>query len=294
MDTAVGNQRVIRLTTVSERVQAPVESTPFHKYVLGDGTLWTEFYRSDAGYLLRFPDLADFEVSADGTEVIAHPAQGTNSATVEHLYLNQIAPLALSRQGQPAFHASVVTLCGGAVAFLGKSGMGKSTLAASFAFAGAAFLTDDSLVIEERDGGCFALSSHPSLRLWQDSVDALIGSEVVDSTQVSYSSKARLLAGQTLTHSKDPVSVHAAFVLGEEEPEDIAIERLSGNERHMSWVMNSFLLDIEDRELLAEHFDWTHRISGKVPTFSLGYARKYSVLPQVRETVIDHVRSLTN
>ena len=126
---------MIRLTTVSERMQASIESTPFHNYVLGDGTVWTEFYRSDAGYLLRFPDLADFEVSADGTEVIAHPAKGTDSATVEHLYLNQIAPLALSRQGQPAFHASVVTVSGRAVAFLGKSGMGKSTLVASTFYA---------------------------------------------------------------------------------------------------------------------------------------------------------------
>ena len=62
-------------------------------------------------------------------------------------------PLALSRQGIPAFHASVVTVPGGAVAFLGKTGAGKSTLAASFALGNSAFLTDDGLLVEETAEG---------------------------------------------------------------------------------------------------------------------------------------------
>ena len=132
---------------------------PFHQYLFDDGTVWTEFYRADGRYLLRFPGLADFEISEDGTEVFAYPVRDVDEATVEHLYINQVVPLALSRQGKPAFHASVVTVPGGSIAFLGKTGMGKSTLAASFALHDSAFLTDDALIIEESAGQCLAQRS---------------------------------------------------------------------------------------------------------------------------------------
>ncbi len=135
------------------------------------------------------------------------------TVTVEHLYINQLVPLALSRQGRPAFHASVVTVPGGAVAFLGKTGMGKSTLAASFALGDAAFLTDDALLIEETDDGCRALPSHASLRLWEDSVDALIDDDKPQADPISYSNKARLLAGDALTYSDEPQPLLAAYVL---------------------------------------------------------------------------------
>ena len=41
---------------------------------LPDGTRWTEFYRTQTGYLLRFPELADFQVSADGLHASCCPA----------------------------------------------------------------------------------------------------------------------------------------------------------------------------------------------------------------------------
>ena len=72
--------------------------------------------------LLRFPGLADFAVSADGKDVVAYPAEDCDEVTIEHLYVNQLVPLALSRQGQPTFHASAVTVPGGAVAFLARTG----------------------------------------------------------------------------------------------------------------------------------------------------------------------------
>ena len=60
----------------------------------------------------------------------------------------------------------------------------------------------------------------------------------------------------------------------------------------MAWIENSFLLDIEDKELLAQHFDWTHRIAEQVPTFSLDYPRDYGMLPEVRRAVREHAATL--
>ena len=279
---------MIRYSTMAARPQSKLATTPFHYYTFDDDTVWTEFHRSGDGYLLRFPDLADFEVSADGKEVVAWPAREDDDATVEHLYINQMVPLALSRQGRPTFHASVVTVPGGVVAFLGQSGMGKSTLAASFALNGSSFLSDDALLVEETDRGCEVQPSHPSIRLWEDSVDQLLDASSSTSIPISYSTKARLLAGDALTYNSEPQQLLAAYVLESNDAAKVAIHTLSGLDRHMAWVNNSFLLDIEDPDLLKQHFDWTHRISSAVPTFALDYARDYGILPDVRNAVQQH------
>jgi hypothetical protein len=285
---------MIRYETRPTRMQDALDAEPFHRYTFDDGTVWTEFYRSGEAYLLRFPELADFEVSADGTEVIAHPVAGTDKATVEHLYINQLVPLALSRQGQPAYHASVVTVPGGAVAFLGKTGMGKSTLAASFALSEAAFLTDDALLIEESDGGCRAMPSHASLRLWDDSVGALVDERIAKASAISYSSKARLLAGEALAYCEEPQTLLAAYVLERQGAKDVTICELTGLDRYMAWLGNSFLLDIEDHALLSQHFEWTHRISGAVPTFALDYPRDYGIQQDVQNAIRHHVANPGN
>ena len=279
---------MIRYSTMAARQQSKLPTTPFHCYTVDDDTVWTEFHRSDGGYLLRFPDLADFEVSADGKEVVAWPANEDDEATVEHLYINQMVPLALSRQGRPTFHASVVTVTGGAIAFLGQSGIGKSTLAASFALNGASFLSDDALLVEETNRGCVVQPSHPSIRLWEDSVDQLVDASSPTSIPVSYSTKARLLAGDALAYSAEPQRLLAAYVLESNDAAKIAIRTLAGLDRHMAWVHNSFLLDVEDAELLKQHFDWTHRISSAIPTFALDYPRDYGILPEVRNAVRQH------
>lgn len=285
---------MIQYKVMPARPQRDLETTPFHEYVLDDDTVWTEFYRAGDNYLLRFPGLADFDVSADGSEVTAHPAEGedgADEATLEHLYVNQLVPLAMSRQGRPAFHASVVSVPGGVVAFLGQSGAGKSTLAASFALHGSTFLTDDALIIEESDGRHTALPSHASLRLWEDSVEALVSPEIQKAGPISYSTKARLLAGDALNYGSEALPLLAAYVLGSQDSDDVVIEPVNGLDRYMGWLNNSFLLDIEDNELLSQHFEWTHRISGAIPTFTLDYPRDYGKLPQVRNAVVNHVKN---
>ncbi len=280
---------MIEYRVASAQPQEPIGGEPFHRYVFDDGTVWTKFFRTETGYLLRFPNLADFDVSADGTEVVAHPALDTDRGTIEHLYINQLVPLAMSRQGRPAYHASVVTVAGGAVAFLGNTGAGKSTLAASFALRDSAFLTDDALLIEEADVGCTVMPSHPSLRLWDDSVEALVDANSPQADPISYSTKTRLLAGDALSYSEASQPLRAAFVLSGEDAPAIRVSALSGLDRYMAWIGNSFLLDIEDPELLARHFEWTHRISGTVPTFSLDYPRDYGILPDVHDAIRQQV-----
>lgn len=268
------------------REQAVLDGTPFQVWTQPEQTVWTLFYRQSTAYLLRFPDFADFSVSLDGQEVDCWPCPLTPPDTVSHLYLNQVLPLALSRQGRLVLHGSAVTLNGYSMAFLGRSGKGKSTLAAAFAGAGARFLTDDGLRIEWAGDGLIVLPSHPSIRLWSDSREALIHDPPQVAPPVSYTSKQRFLAGIDLPFCDQPRPLRRLFLLGDRTPTEISIRPCSASEALMGMVSNSFLLDIAEKEMLARHFDELVAITHLHIHFHLDYPRRYEDLPRVRDAIM--------
>ena len=66
-------------------------------------------------------------------------------------------------------HASGVVVDGGAVVILGRSGVGKSTLAARMALAGGRFLSDDTIYAVERSGEVAGMGD--TCRLRDDNLD---------------------------------------------------------------------------------------------------------------------------
>ena len=275
------------------REQAPLEYLPFCEWVLANGTLWTGFYRQGEAYLLRFPGLADFSISSDGRSVSAWPVAGVSSQTVEHLYLNQALPLALSRQFELVLHASAVEIEDSFVAFLGISGRGKSTLAASFATNGHRFLTDDGLQLRAAAGGYLALPGHPSIRLWDDSRLALIPESTPAAPAVDYTPKSRLLAGDDATFCDTSRVLRCMYFLGDGNTDTVSIEPVSGRDAMIELVRHSFLLDVEEREMLTHHFGQLVEMVKMPVFFILDYPRYYEELPKVCEAVIRHAAGLS-
>jgi hypothetical protein len=273
--------------------QAPTGAAPFHQWVFSDGTVWTLFFRSPNGYLLRFPNLADFTVSTDGSKVAAYPVAGVSKQTIEHLYLNQVLPLALSRQFKLVLHASAVEIGNFAVAFLGASGQGKSTLAASFSTSGCRFLTDDGLQLEKGPQGYLIQPSHPSIRLWDDSREALIPETAQAAPAVDYTPKSRLLAGDQVAYCDASRPLRCMYFLGEGDTETVSIEAVGGRNAMIELVRHTFLLDIEEREMLLHHFGQLTELARLPMFFRLDYPRQYEMLPQVRDAVIRHSTALT-
>jgi hypothetical protein len=221
------------------------------------------------------------------------PAPHISQATTEHLYLNQILPLALSKLGKLVFHASAVELAGGAIAFLAASGRGKSTLAASFAANGHRFLTDDCLVLEKEERQYLVRPSHPSVRLWEDSEERLFSGKATTAPPLDYTSKARVLAGPRTPHCDQPRRLISAYFLGDNCcAEDIALERLTGAETLIEWAKNSFLLDVDDKSLVGAHFGRIALLANNVPCYRLDYPRRYEELSRVVDALYSHAITL--
>lgn len=273
--------------SVQPRPQPVIDSTPYHEWLLPNDVVWTRFYRTEAGYLVRFPALADFEISSDALAVTCHPAPDVAEDTWRNLFLNQVWPLVQSQRGALVFHGSAVEVDGFATAFLAVSGGGKSTLAASFATAGYRFLTDDGLVLEPAQDGYLALPSHPSIRLWGDSREALLGAESGTEPAVPHTSKTRLMAGSAMTFCDEARPLRGAYFLGDGACTDLRIQRIDPSEALVEWCRNSFLLDPLERPMLASHFDRLAALANRLPCYRLDYPRRFEELAAVRQAIVD-------
>lgn len=256
---------------------------------------WASFYRTPAGIKIRFRGLADFVVSPDGRLVRCIPVPGLSQAALEHLYRNQVYPLALSKLGKLVVHGSAVEHGTGAIAFLGESGRGKSTLAAAFALRGQPFLTDDALVIERADNNEFlAHPSPPSLRLWADSRDFLLKNDFQLAPSVEYTSKDRLLADARLEHCLEPRTLNAVYFLGDGSAAEVTVRPINPAQAMMKWVNYSFLLDVMDPTLIKSNFEKVADLANNLACFELDYPRKFDTIDQVVAAIEAHAASLKN
>jgi hypothetical protein len=281
---------MVDFAIAAPRTQVALARSPFHAWILPDGTRSTEFYRIDSGYVLRFPGLADFEISADGLAVRCRPTPETSDATSQHLFINQVLPLVLGRLGKMVVHASAVVSDGAALAFVAESSRGKSTLAASFATTGSPLLTDESVVLDERESGYWVAPGHPSVRLWDDSEQALIAAGAEAAPALPFTSKRRLLAAHELRFSDRSVPLRRVYFLGDGSADRVTIERMDATDVLIELVKASFLLNMDDKLRLASHFDEVARLARRPIHYRLDFPRRFELLARVRHAVLEHAQ----
>jgi hypothetical protein len=117
-------------------------------------------------------EVGDFLVQY-GRHIIVEPLPDVDEALLRHYLLNRIMAILLRQRGILVLHASAVAVQNRAIAFVGASGRGKSTIAAAFVAQGYAALTDDYTAIAMQDGGCAVLPGVPLLRLSHASATVL-------------------------------------------------------------------------------------------------------------------------
>ncbi len=142
---------------------------------LHDGRLFNSLNWAAPGrLLLRMPQVATSLIE-DGTSITVALAPNVDDKSLA-LFIGA-SPIAgiLHQRRRICLHASAVATPKGAVAFLGCSGFGKSTLAAALAARGYPLVTDDVAAIEHLDApDLWAVHPGPGhLKLWPDSLAAL-------------------------------------------------------------------------------------------------------------------------
>lgn len=270
----------------------PASGPWFHHWRLPNGTIWLSCAKQGPSYWLHFPALADFLVSASGKEIRCFPDTETPMETIRHLFLDQVVPRVLSQQGRLVLHASAVAAPEGAIAFLGESGQGKSTLCASFCESGYPLLADDCLLTTEVRGRFFGVPSYPGLRLWPDVAAALLGQEAPDLAPVAhYTEKKRLgPSSGPLPFCTESVPLARLYLLASSDeatlPPSITLVPLSRREAFLELVRHTYRLDITDREHLRKDFERLSRLTAAPLFRRLTIPRDLALLPAVRAAIL--------
>jgi hypothetical protein len=111
----------------------------------------THYYAAtavDDGFRLRFFGSCDVELDPGLTRATVHPAPGLDPDLLSVLVSGTLLAFVLAMRGKPVLHASAVEVDGAALAFVGASGMGKSTMATLLCADGARLVTDDVLLLD--------------------------------------------------------------------------------------------------------------------------------------------------
>lgn len=268
------------------RAQGVLGVPAYHAWPGRDGGETVGFHRLDDGYLVRYPDIADFQISLTGDLVQCWPAAA--GAAWQALYEQQMVPLALAQTGAHVFHGGAVTIAGAAVAFVGCSGLGKSTLVTACAARGHAFFADDCLLLEESADGLRVKPHVANIRLWPDSM-AAIAPAGCDIEQAQGSAKPRVVAGTGMPHAGDALPLRKVYVLGDAAVDHPRLERLSLADAVIGWASNRFVLDLKDRQRLAANLGWAARVVAHIPACRLDYPRRYDALGHVVAAVVADV-----
>lgn len=259
-----------------------------HEWRLADGEISLSCARQGERYRLRFPQLADFEISGCATKIRCIATSDTGDNTIRHLLLDQVIPRVVSHNNRLVTHAAAVQFDDGrAAALLGPTGAGKSTLAAALHVCGARLLSDDCLLLESAGSRVTGIASYRGLRLWPDTAAAMFPGTAGLSPMAHYSSKQRVDLPSTGT---EPVELSALILLspppGNMPAGSVNLSRASGSEALTILIANQFVLDITDHERTRRSFEeYAKLVKTGIPVFLLAYPRQQDLLGEVCEAV---------
>jgi hypothetical protein len=248
---------------------------------------------ADRRTYLCWPGQFEFLISADGRQIAGRPLR---NGTVEgfHTYLlGQALSFALIGQGLDPLHATVVTIDGGAAAFLGDSGYGKSSLAAAFIGAGHRLLTDDLLIVTSGPGGLAAHPGPPRLKLYPQSARRLLPS--ARGARMMRSTPKLLFRLSSRQVAPGPAGLRVMYVItppgsrptqGGAATARVTIRRLGARQACLALLRNTFNTSVRDPDRLARQFALTVRLASSVAVKSVSYPRSFRVLPDVRDAIL--------
>jgi hypothetical protein len=178
----------------------------------------------------------------------------------------------LAMSGRCVLHGSAVDIGGRAVAFVGASGQGKSTMAAMFCAAGATLVTDDVLPLEfesTADGtdAVYCLRSGNEIRLREKSA-SLADRFGADVPVRLTADERRALAPSATTHDRLPL---AAIVLPRptRDRTEVAERALGAGEASMWLARCQRIEGWRGRDHLRRQFVDVGRVVASVPVFEV-------------------------
>jgi hypothetical protein len=198
-----------------------------------------------AGYLTSGPEYGAYLLSVDGSRVTCAP-EGHPEGVWQRLLIAQVLPFAALLHGLEVFHSSAIVHRGEALAFVGPSHAGKTSLALELCRRGASFLADDVLALEIAGGRLLAHAGTPVAGLDHAEAERLQEIERFPQEQiVAVNDRERLVQ---IAGAPEPAPLSALFFLERraDGPEQPCFESTADTQLLLSATFN-FVLATPER-----------------------------------------------
>jgi hypothetical protein len=223
-------------------------------------------------------------ISPRGERTLCAPP-GVAAWRWQRFLVGRVLPWVALMRGHEVFHASAVRVGDRAIAFVGPTGGGKTSLALRLVLRGAGFVTDDVLALESAADG--RLTAHPGA-----SILAVRPAEKAALARRDLMRLGRVLgiSGKTyvaLDRERGPLPLGALYFLTPASGAGTRIE--AGGVDAAALLGSSFVASVSTPERLAGLLDVCARVSATVPLFRAHVDQREGA-DALAAAVIEHAR----
>ncbi len=245
---------------------------------------WRCLLRPHEAHIL-WDEIATF-VSRDGCSIVVDPAPDADERSVQLGVMGPAFATLLQQRGFLLLHASAVEIDGVAVAFMGSSGWGKSTMAAALHARGHRLVVDDVVAIRFESGQPEVYPGFPQFKLWPDALDALgADASALPAIDPEMDKRARRISEGFFGVESLPLG--SVYVLG--RGDSIEIEQLNARDAFLQLAYHSYgiqwLHEVSGPAYFVERAELARRLSVR----RLRRPRDLQLLPDVVKMVEDDV-----
>ena len=223
-----------------------------------------------------------------GCEIMIEPAEDIEDSISRNLILGSVLACLLRQRGLLVFHGSAVKINKVAVAFLGHSGWGKSTLASAFHKQGYGMITDDVMAVNMATGLPIALPSFPKTKLCEDAAIAM--EHDVEQLSKVHSSSHKYVKCISEGFAETPLPLKRIYILavGEEHK----IEPINGRNALMELLKHSHGTNLlELSELATSNFNQCQKLLEHISIYRLVRPRSLSQLTESIRLVEENINA---
>ncbi len=255
---------------------------------IGGAQRVVEYRAGPLGCRLAVAGGGEYWIASDGSRIerLVPEPEGQASLGIETV-LGPALVLALALQGPFCLHASSAAFGQRAIAFLGESQSGKSTLAAHLGGEGGPAwqrLADDVLPVAAVGGGPVALPHFPQLKLSPEEQPAPDGPEQLPLAAV-YILDAPEGGGGVDAGSAAASAASTVASSDSEGHTAVAIHPLGTRQAMLALVRHTVASRLFDGALAARHMAFCTEVAAAVPVRRLAYPRRRALLPRVRAAI---------
>ena len=237
----------------------------------------------------------EFLVSVDGRVIRARRLREFSSEESFQVYLlAQALSFSLLKMGVESYHMTAVEVCGKAVGFMGDSGAGKSSMAASFIRAGNRLITDDLLLLRPRGIEFLVYPGQPWIKLYPEMARDALGTTVEGIPMNSMTAK-RIYPLDQSGFCHHPLPLAAIYCLDacvDAPPAGRgSIHPVTPGNAVIQLIKNSFNTTVTGAPRPRRQLEQAAAVVSAVPVRAITYKREVSQLAHLRELVLNDLEN---